>query len=134
MLRSTICIKTTIGITLQQSRLRSTKSRYLEGGELFDKIKEMNHFTEKMAAEYIKQILSAVSYCHAKKIAHRDLKPENIMLASKNDSSQLKVIDFGTSRSYKPNIKMNEKIGSVFQWKLKLALLRGTRSPERSLQ
>lgn len=73
----------------------------------------MNHLTEKMAAEYIKQVLSAVSHCHAKKIAHRDLKPENIMLASKSDATQLKIIDFGTSRSYKPNIKMTEKIGSV---------------------
>lgn len=85
----------------------------MEGGELFDKIKELNHFTEKMAAEYIKQILSAVSHFHAKKIAHRDLKPENIMLASKSDVTQLKIIDFGTSRGYKAGTKMTEKIGSV---------------------
>ena len=39
-------------------------TEYCSGGELFDRIKEMNHLTEKKAAELIKQILSAVLYCH----------------------------------------------------------------------
>ena len=75
-----------------------------------------------MAAEYIKQVLSAVSYCHSKGITHRDLKPENVMLIDKSSNSGLKIIDFGTSKSYKAGIKMNEKIGSVFIFYL--ALLR----------
>lgn len=29
-------------------------TEYCSGGELFDKIKNMNHFTEKIAADYIK--------------------------------------------------------------------------------
>lgn len=46
-------------------------SRYCSGGELFDKIKSMNFFTEKMAADYMKQILSAIIYCHSRSIVHR---------------------------------------------------------------
>jgi calcium-dependent protein kinase len=36
-----------------------------DGGELFDEIIERGNFTEKDAASVIKQVLSAVSYCHA---------------------------------------------------------------------
>lgn len=58
----------------------------------------MNTFSEKIAAEYIKQVLSAVVYCHSKNIVHRDLKPENLLFDSNKPNATLKVIDFGTSR------------------------------------
>lgn len=41
------------------------------GGELLEKIIEMKQFTEKKAAEVMRQILSAVNYCHQHKIVHR---------------------------------------------------------------
>jgi calcium-dependent protein kinase len=66
------------------------------GGELFEEITKRNYFSEQDAAGIIKQVLSAVSYCHAKSICHRDLKPENLLLDSKN-GNVIKVIDFGTS-------------------------------------
>ena len=61
-----------------------------------------------MAAEYLKQILSAIAYCHDKNIVHRDIKPENILLDSLDDSAILKVIDFGTARRFDPTIKMTK--------------------------
>ena len=48
----------------------------------------------------MKQIISAVLYCHQKGIVHRDLKPENILMEDPNSFSNLKVIDFGTSRNF----------------------------------
>jgi serine/threonine protein kinase len=42
-----------------------------EGGELFDKITEKEYFSEKEAAKTMKQILSAVNYCHKNNITHR---------------------------------------------------------------
>ena len=75
----------------------------MDGGELFEKIKSLNSFSERMAADYMKQILSAIVYCHSKKIVHRDLKPENLLLENKQPNANLKVIDFGTSRKIAPD-------------------------------
>ena len=62
----------------------------------------------------MQQVLSAVFYCHSHQIVHRDLKPENLLFESNKDGiSQLKVIDFGTSRIYDTNQKMNQKFGTV---------------------
>ena len=69
----------------------------IEGGELFDEITKRGHFTERDAAVLMKQMLSAISYCHNMNIMHRDLKPENILLEASKEFDQIKVIDFGTA-------------------------------------
>ena len=61
----------------------------------------------------MKQVLSAVAYCHQKNICHRDLKPENILLDSKNNNS-IKVIDFGTSQKFDPARKMTQTYGTAY--------------------
>ncbi|CAK72710.1 unnamed protein product (macronuclear) [Paramecium tetraurelia] len=83
------------------------------GGELFDKIIQSNYFSEKEAALAMKQILSALNYCHQSKIVHRDIKPENLLYDHEGEDSQLKIIDFGTSLKY-GNQKLEEKIGTVY--------------------
>ena len=50
------------------------------GGELFDKIIEVKNLTEKVAAIIMRQLLSAVAFCHSHGVIHRDLKPENILI------------------------------------------------------
>lgn len=45
----------------------------------------------------MKEILSAMTYCHKYGIVHRDLKPENILYQTNDPDSPLKIIDFGTS-------------------------------------
>lgn len=52
-------------------------------------------------------------YCHERKIVHRDLKPDNILLESNKQGSNLKIIDFGTSRKISENQLLTKKCGTV---------------------
>ena len=93
-----------------------------KGGELFDEIlerienkDESKKFTEKEIGLIMKQLLSAVNYCHQKGVVHRDLKPENVLLEPSKDFEQLKVVDFGTSLAYHPTEgQMSEKLGTAY--------------------
>ena len=51
----------------------------------------------------MKQIISAMSYCHEKGICHRDLKPENILV---DDEGNVKIIDFGFSATARSKLKI----------------------------
>ena len=88
------------------------------GGELFDKIIEVKHFSESVAANIMRQIFSAIAFCHSQGIIHRDLKPENILIEShlqKNlEFFHIKVIDFGTCEILKNNKMLKEQIGTSF--------------------
>ena len=89
---------------------------FLEGGELFEAITSIGSFTEASACKVMRQILQAVYYLHSNRIVHRDLKPENIMLTQKpkNGNYQIKLIDFGTAKMFKPGKKMNKFIGTSY--------------------
>ncbi|CAD8052575.1 unnamed protein product [Paramecium primaurelia] len=89
-------------------------TEYLSGGELFDRIKKMSSFSESIAADYIRQILLATLHCHEQNIVHRDLKPENIIFISEDPQSQLKVIDFGTSRKFDNQKVMSKRLGTPY--------------------
>uniref|UniRef100_A0A8B9CRW9 Calcium/calmodulin dependent protein kinase IV n=1 Tax=Anser brachyrhynchus TaxID=132585 RepID=A0A8B9CRW9_9AVES len=61
------------------------------GGELFDRIVEKGYYSERDAADAVKQILEAVAYLHANGIVHRDLKPENLLYATPAPDAPLKI-------------------------------------------
>jgi serine/threonine protein kinase len=42
----------------------------------------------------MKQVLSAVDFCHRKQIAHRTLGPDNILLIQNHSMFIVKLIDF----------------------------------------
>ena len=81
---------------------------YMSGGELFDRIVEYEHYTEKQAAADFSAIVDAVRYCHSLGIAHRDLKPENLLYQSQDENSVIKVSDFGLAKFFIP--KAEEKL------------------------
>ncbi len=84
------------------------------GGELFDKISEEQCFSERDAAHILRQVLSAINYCHTRKIVHRDLKPENLLLDKDTENPKIKIIDFGTSQMFDPDKKMSQKFGTPY--------------------
>lgn len=73
-----------------------------KGGELFDRIVQKGHFTEKKAAQLMKTIVKVVEACHSLGVMHRDLKPENFLFDSSDEDAKLKATDFGLSIFYKP--------------------------------
>lgn len=74
------------------------------GGELFDRIIQRGHFSEKAAAGLARVIVGVVEACHSMGVMHRDLKPENFLFVNRNEDSPLKTIDFGLSVFFKPGI------------------------------
>eukprot|EP00928_Gymnodinium_smaydae_P068630 TRINITY_DN5180_c1_g1_i1.p1 TRINITY_DN5180_c1_g1~~TRINITY_DN5180_c1_g1_i1.p1 ORF type:complete len:540 (-),score=115.84 TRINITY_DN5180_c1_g1_i1:96-1715(-) len=84
----------------------------LDGGELFDRVSERKRFSEEDAASATKQMLLAVNYIHSYGIVHRDLKLENFLYESK-ESDFLKLIDFGFSKIWEKNTKMELSCGTL---------------------
>jgi serine/threonine protein kinase len=52
---------------------------YLNGWELFERIKKNGSYNEKDASVIMRCILEALVAMHRKNVVHRDLKPENLL-------------------------------------------------------
>lgn len=72
------------------------------GGELFDRIIQRGHYTERKAAELTRIIVGVVEACHSLGVMHRDLKPENFLFINQQEEAPLKTIDFGLSMFFRP--------------------------------
>lgn len=84
---------------------------YLEGGELHDRLKACGRFSERDAANVVRQMLCAVSYLHARKIAHRDVKLQNFVYEHA-DGDQVKLIDFGLAKHCGEHESMSSVCGT----------------------
>jgi len=87
---------------------------YLKGPTLLDYFSKMiqNEYNEKQIAAMMKQILTALNYCHSNGVVHRDIKPDNMMFAE-SECKTLKIIDFGFAKIVDPvDKKFKEVLGS----------------------
>ncbi|XP_069930591.1 myosin light chain kinase family member 4 isoform X7 [Oryctolagus cuniculus] len=85
---------------------------YVDGGELFDRIIDENYnLTELDTILFVKQICEGIRHMHQMYILHLDLKPENILCVNR-DAKQIKIIDFGLARRYKPREKLKVNFGT----------------------
>ncbi|ORY01928.1 Pkinase-domain-containing protein [Basidiobolus meristosporus CBS 931.73] len=84
---------------------------YVSGGQMLDYIISHGRLKEKHARKFIRQICSAIDYCHRNSVVHRDLKIENILIA--NDGS-IKIIDFGLSNLFSPRSHLSTFCGSLY--------------------
>lgn len=85
-----------------------------KGGELFDRIIDEGYFSEMAAGVIMRQILSALYYCHQHNIVHRDLKPENFLFLDRTKESPLKIIDFGLAARCDDSTVLNTKAGTPY--------------------
>ncbi len=73
-------------------------------GQLYTKLKKQSRLEERVAAQYIRDVVAAVGYLHSLNppIIHRDIKPENILL---DDNEVGKLCDFGWSNFFNQDRK-----------------------------
>ncbi|XP_051896066.1 serine/threonine-protein kinase SIK2a isoform X1 [Pristis pectinata] len=84
-------------------------TEYAKNGEIFDYLANHGRLSELEARRKFWQILSAVEYCHNRKIVHRDLKAENLLLDS---NMNIKIADFGFGNFYEPGEPLATWCGS----------------------
>lgn len=82
---------------------------YCNGGDFGDKVKERGlNLEESEAAEWTRQIISALAALHSKLIIHRDIKPDNFMVSN----GSLKLADFGLALFLPRGRLLTEKCGT----------------------
>jgi len=64
-------------------------------GNLNEYFKEQKTLKEHEVRSYLRQMISALKYCHDKNIIHRDLKLGNLLIT--NNRKTVKLGDFGLS-------------------------------------
>ena len=87
---------------------------FCSGGELFDRIVERGHYSEKDASEVFRVMIRTIAHCHNLGVMHRDLKPENFVLATKDEDAPVKAIDFGLSAYFEPGERFRDIVGSSY--------------------
>ncbi|XP_076449773.1 uncharacterized protein LOC143286078 isoform X2 [Babylonia areolata] len=85
---------------------------FVAAGELFERvIRDDFVLTERDCVHFVRQICSGVGYMHSKSILHLDLKPENVLCVAEH-SNQIKIIDFGLARFFKPGDSLQVLFGT----------------------
>ncbi|GFR48452.1 hypothetical protein Agub_g10354 [Astrephomene gubernaculifera] len=120
-----------LGVFEEAGQLHLVLELY-KGGDLFDAIIGVGRHSERAAADVMRVVLAAISYCHAMGVAHRDIKPENFMLTADTSAAQqqqqhsppagprvaegarLKLIDFGLSAFCTDTSPLTDIVGTSY--------------------
>jgi serine/threonine protein kinase len=87
---------------------------YLAGGDFFSYLEKRKfRVTEDNAKRIMHQISTALYYLHSFGIVHRDLKPENILMVKAEENSDVKIVDFGLSKTFGPGDTCKEPFGTL---------------------
>jgi len=70
---------------------------YVPGNSIETMLTQFGAFSESIIINYTRQLLHALSYCHARGVIHRDIKGKNILL---HTSGVLKLADFGSAKMF----------------------------------
>ncbi|OHT07681.1 hypothetical protein TRFO_24104 [Tritrichomonas foetus] len=85
---------------------------YAEQGSLQSTQKRFGNFTERLAAQYIQQILLGLQYLHSQGIIHHDIKEANILLIN----NVAKLSDFGISINIKSDMNSQSDLQCSPYW------------------
>ena len=89
---------------------------YCDGGDVMDVLVRKERFSEPLAAQVARNLVSAIAFCQEKNIAHRDIKGENVLcFGGQEDERQMrfKLTDFGAATYYGSWDEVHsQKIGS----------------------
>lgn len=81
----------------------------VRGGELFDQIVALRHYTEDTAARLVRNLCLSLKYMNDQGVSHRDIKPENLMLRERVAAESMtadmltnvKLVDFGFAAQFR---------------------------------
>lgn len=79
------------------------------GGDMLNFVRKRKKLDELTSKILFKQIIEGIGYIHTQRILHRDIKLDNILLDGKGN---VKIADFGVSKSVKKNETMYEQSGT----------------------
>lgn len=89
---------------------------YCDGGDFGNKLQQMkDQMDEKLIAQWMLDVCTAIFELHSRGVVHRDIKPDNFMVKTDNSmvvGGRLVLSDFGWSVFLKKNQQLNEKCGT----------------------
>ena len=68
---------------------------YVQGGELFSRLRKEGRFANDVALFYACEIVLSLQFLHKQEIVYRDLKPENLLI---DREGHIKITDFGFAK------------------------------------
>ena len=84
------------------------------GGDLFSFLEKRKFkLNEDVARKIAHQLAVSLYYLHSFGIVHRDIKPENVLMVSTEDTSSIKLVDFGLSKTFGPGETCKEPFGTL---------------------
>jgi len=107
----------TIGSVQEDKNNFYILSSKTDGGDVADWLERLEEgfcIHENTCAAYLRQVLSAFTYCHAHKVFHGDLSPGSLLLSSKMPDAVVKVGDFGIAQILDPDQMLATKTTSSY--------------------
>lgn len=80
------------GLYVVTPLMETDLDRYLKVGEV----------EPAVAKSMVRQLLSALSFCHERRICHRDVTPKNILITHKDNEVHVYLADFGLCKRLYP--------------------------------
>jgi calcium-dependent protein kinase len=85
-----------------------------QGGPILEQITAIRDYSEGKVASLVKQLISAVTYCHQHRVMHRDLSPDTVILDPSATPLSLKITDFGVLSFIDVHKSLSGRFGTVY--------------------